>query len=942
MRELISTAALAVFLIQAVQAQPCTYSLSPSSASVAGDKGSSGTITVTMDRDGCPLAATATESWINVAAVQPTGPRSGSVSWSVAANPTLAPRVGVIQIGNASFTITQAAGVCSFSLSSSSANFSAAGGTGSFQVATQSACSWSAVSSASWLTITSGASGTGAGAVVYTVAANPTALPRSATITVGTQTFTLTQAASACLALASSSVSVGAAGGAYSVSITATPDCAWTAISNADWITITSGSSGLGSGAVYFYVSPNAGALSRTGTISIGTSSFTVNQSAPCVLTFNPVSANFPASGGTGSITVTASASSCDRSASSDSPWLTINSGASGTGSGTITYTVAANDTAQPRTATITIGGQAYTVTQAAASCTIVLTPAFRAMPASGGSGSLTVTTSCAWTASSTAPEWLRISSGASGTGNGTISYVVEPNGGPNPRSGSILVGDQVFNITQAGVGCAVSLSPVEATVPAEGGAGAIEVRAAASCGWSASSRAAWITVLPPARGEGDGTVLYSVEANGSGQARTGLISIGDQIFTVVQQAAGCTYSLSANTLTVPAAGGKRTVTVYTACSWTALSNASWIMIEPPGSGTGEGALAFSVTANPATVPRTGTIKVGDQTLTVTQAGAPCAVSLSPTEASVSGLGGAGSFRVSAAAGCSWTPVAQADWIQIVSWSNVSGTGVVNYSYQANPASVPRTGAIDVAGQTFTVRQGPAEVRVSSVVNGASRLAGPVAPGLIVTIAGQGMGPAQGVVAAGARIGTELAGTRVFFDDIPGPVLYASDTQVNAIVPYAVAGKQAARLTVEYRGVRSAAVELEVAPAAPALFTLDGSGAGQGAILNQDYSVNGPSNPAARNSVVILYATGEGQTKPPGEDGKLAADPLPRPVLPVSVEIGGVDAPVLYAGGAPGLVAGVMQLNVRVPARAPTGSAVPVRLKVGAAQSQPGVSMAVK
>lgn len=921
--------------------QSCTYSLSPASASVAGDRGSSGTITVTANQDGCPLLAAATESWITVTGVQPTGPRTFSVSWSVPANPTLVPRTGAIVIGNASFTITQAAGVCTFSLSSNSANFSAAGGAGSFQVATQSGCSWSATSSAAWVTITGGTSGTGPGAVTYAVAANPATTARSATITVGTQTFTITQAASSCLTLGSSSASFGAAGGTGSIVVTATPDCAWTASSNADWITITSGQSGVGSGIVYFTVAPASGPLSRTGTIVVGSSAFSVTQTAPCVLTFNPVTASFPASGGTGSITVTASASTCDRSATSDSSWLTINTGASGTGSGTITYTVAPNDTPLPRTATLTIGGQPYTVTQAAATCVIVLTPAFRTAPASGGSGSFSVTTSCAWTATSNNPDWLRVSSGSSGTGNGTVSYVVEPNASPIPRSGSIVVGDQVFNLTQAGTGCAVSISPTQAVIPAEGGAGLIEVRTAPACAWTATSNAAWISLAPPASGEGDGSVRFTVAANTTGQARTGLISIGEQFFTVSQGATSCSYSLSTTALSFPANGGSGSVTVYTACSWTAASSASWITITSGASGTGEGTVSFAVSANAAATARSGSIKIGDQSLVIRQEGAPCGVTLSPAEETVPGIAGSGSFRVSAAAGCAWTPVSRADWIQITAWSNISGTGVVQYAYASNASAAPRTGIIEVAGQAFTLRQGPAEVRVAAVLNGASWAPGPVSPGLIVTITGQGMGPAQGV-ASGIPLGTELAGTRVWFDDLPAPLLYASEKQVNAIAPYALAGRGSVRLVVEYRGVRSDAVDLEVAPAAPGLFTLDGSGRGQGAILNQDYSVNGPSNPAARNSIVILYATGEGQTTPPGQDGKLASEPLPRPVLPVTVEIGDVQAPVLYAGGAPQMVAGVMQVNVRVPARAPVGSAVPVKIKVGNYESQPGVTMAIK
>jgi uncharacterized protein (TIGR03437 family) len=134
---------------------------------------------------------------------------------------------------------------------------------------------------------------------------------------------------------------------------------------------------------------------------------------------------------------------------------------------------------------------------------------------------------------------------------------------------------------------------------------------------------------------------------------------------------------------------------------------------------------------------------------------------------------------------------------------------------------------------------------------------------------------------------------------------------------------------------------MAVSESAPGLFTLDSSGAGPGAVLNQDGSLNTPENPAERGSIVVLYGTGEGQTEPAGQDGSIAGEVPPRPRGPVAVRIGGREADVIYAGGAPGLVAGVIQVNARVPEDAETGE-VPVILRVGGADSQPGVTLAVR
>jgi uncharacterized protein (TIGR03437 family) len=195
---------------------------------------------------------------------------------------------------------------------------------------------------------------------------------------------------------------------------------------------------------------------------------------------------------------------------------------------------------------------------------------------------------------------------------------------------------------------------------------------------------------------------------------------------------------------------------------------------------------------------------------------------------------------------------------------------------------------------------------------------------------------------AAGRVETTLGGTRVLFGGVAAPMIYAARGQVSAVVPYSVAAAQSTNVVVEYQGRSSAAMQVQVAGTAPGIFTLDASGRGQGAILNQDYTVNGAQNAAARGSAVMIYVTGEGQTEPAGGDGKLAGDSPPRPLETVTATIGGQSAEVLYAGGAPGLVAGVMQVNARVPAGAATGAAVPVLVKVGANQSPTGVTMAVR
>jgi uncharacterized protein (TIGR03437 family) len=232
----------------------------------------------------------------------------------------------------------------------------------------------------------------------------------------------------------------------------------------------------------------------------------------------------------------------------------------------------------------------------------------------------------------------------------------------------------------------------------------------------------------------------------------------------------------------------------------------------------------------------------------------------------------------------------------------------------------------------------------ASVANGASYAPGSVSPGMIVTVFGSGLGPVglePARLNSGGFVQKALEGTKVLFDGVTAPVLYTSSTQIAAVVPYPVAGRSATSMVVEYNGIRSNPVTVPVSPAAPGIFTQDGSGKGQASAANQDGSLNSAANPAARGTIVTFYVTGEGPVTPGGIDGKLTVAPFPMPTQKVTVQIGGQPADIQYAGAAPGLVAGLMQVNARVPPAISPGTAE-VTLTVGDAISPPGVTIQVK
>jgi len=226
----------------------------------------------------------------------------------------------------------------------------------------------------------------------------------------------------------------------------------------------------------------------------------------------------------------------------------------------------------------------------------------------------------------------------------------------------------------------------------------------------------------------------------------------------------------------------------------------------------------------------------------------------------------------------------------------------------------------------------------SGILSAGSLVSGAVAPGEIVTVKGQfGVSGSALLTLDGQNLAlTSLLGVRIRFNDYAAPLVYVSTSQINAIVPYEVANLSSVWVAVECQGQTSLPLEVSVAPSSPAVFTLDSSGTGQAAAVNQDGTLNGAANPARSGSWISIYGTGEGQTSPPGVDGRITPASLPQPVLPVQFFIGGVQAQVGYAGAAPGEIAGVLQVNARVPDGVAPGPQ-PIVLQVGQIGSQSGV-----
>ncbi len=208
----------------------------------------------------------------------------------------------------------------------------------------------------------------------------------------------------------------------------------------------------------------------------------------------------------------------------------------------------------------------------------------------------------------------------------------------------------------------------------------------------------------------------------------------------------------------------------------------------------------------------------------------------------------------------------------------------------------------------------PGAIAEAGVVHAASWRTGPLAPGQIFSINGEGLAPPNGVVGqfdSNGFLERQVIGVEVLVNGIPAPVFFAGDGQINAQAPYSLQQVSQARVSVSYFGESSNEVVMGVAATAPGLFEYPGE---QGRVLavHTDGSLNAPGRPTRAGDIVVLYATGEGVTTPPLGDGAPAADPYPRPTASVTLLINGQPADLLYAGSAPGYV-GLMQINARVP-----------------------------
>jgi hypothetical protein len=388
-----------------------------------------------------------------------------------------------------------------------------------------------------------------------------------------------------------------------------------------------------------------------------------------------------------------------------------------------VSYSVAANQGTTPRTGTVTIAGQTFTINQAGVVCTFSVSPTVVALTSSASTFGVDVSApdACNWTASSSVP-WLILTSG-SDSGDGRATFNVASNTTGAARSGTVAVAGQTVTVTQPSGSCTYTISPIIVTVSPDATTATVAVNTQTSCPWSASSPAGWVSFPNGATGAGSGSLTYAVQSNAAATQRSAILTIAGRSFSLTQQARICTYTFNPSSVTVTsgATSGSFTVTPSDACSWTPTSSASWLTIS--GSGVGPGVVTYNVQANTTGATRFATVRVGIAVFNVTQL-APCDYSISPTSVALGNGASNGSVSVSTGIGCPWTASSPVSWVTITGNSSGTGPGSVTYSVASNSSNQSRSATLNIAGDTFTVNQSACEYTLSPAAISMSQTGG--------------------------------------------------------------------------------------------------------------------------------------------------------------------------------------------------------------------------
>ncbi|HMJ90324.1 MAG TPA: BACON domain-containing carbohydrate-binding protein [Candidatus Acidoferrum sp.] len=615
-------------------------------------------------------------------------------------------------LGNRTFTIVQAGVVCNFTATPTSRNHGHTNDTRLITIDVPSGCAWPATSSSlSWITFQPPTNTIGSGTLTYVIAANPSSILRSGQVIVAGQTVTLSQDGAPCSYVFSTNSMVhnGSTEEEATIPFTAPAGCAWNVSVSDSWIEIFSALSGSGNNAVTYIVPANPSTLSRTGYVHVGTAVLSVTQHGrDCEYhlsaTNSPLLSSAPS---TSSFSVSTFAG-CNWGASTSDSWIQILAGGTNSGNGLVQFAVITNSLAATRTGVITAAGQTFFVVQGGASCTYEINPPSATLVSSNVTAFVSVKASngCTWFVTET-NDWISIKSGGQGTNNGLVNYTLGANPSPNPRTANIVIADKVFAVTQLGSSCTYTLSSTGRLHGSLFESNQVTVVAVTECTWSIDNTNGWIQFPDGTNGYGTLAIPYTVQANPNSVDRVGHFWVGNQKYTVRQFGSECSYALLANSVTHGGLSEGGTISVNTpiGCTWSIVETNTWITMQSPLSQTNSNTVSYTVSVNVSGAPRTGVIRIEDQSFTVTQAAVVCSFNVSLLSYNHGFEVETNAISVVTSNVCPWTVSKSNSWINLISLTNQTGSTNFSYYVSANPSSTPRTGVVMVAGQPVTLRQ---------------------------------------------------------------------------------------------------------------------------------------------------------------------------------------------------------------------------------------------
>jgi Putative binding domain, N-terminal/Viral BACON domain len=521
---------------------------------------------------------------------------------------------------------------------------------------------------------------------------------------------------------------------ASGITIDVTASVSWTATTNVPWLTITSGDMGATNGTIIFNVASNGTAGTRTGAVIVaggGLSRTCTVVQAPFipVLEISPTSTNLSSSAASGlDIEVTANMA---WSATTNVPWLSVTSGGSGATNGTVFFSVAANGLTASRTGAVIVAGGGLSLT-----CTVVQTPFIPMLEISptstnlpfeaAGALGIEVTANVSWNATTNMP-WLSITAGDSGTTNGTVIFNVASNVTAATRTGAVIVVGGGLSLTCTVVQTPfipmLEINPSSMNLPLEAASG-LGIEVTANISWTSSATVPWLDINSGDLGSTNGTIFYSVEANGLTASRTGAVIVAggglSRTCTVVQAAFIPQLEIENPS---PISVDYHTYSLYIQVAanipWDASTNAPWLSIPSGDSGTTNGTIILNVASNGTITPRSGDlIVVGGgltRTYTVMQGGGYPFLEIMRTQTNLPYSVATG-LVIEVSANVTWVASTNVPWLEITSGLSGNGDGTITVSVASNTTGRSRRGYVFVEGgglsRTFQVIQDRLVLRI--------------------------------------------------------------------------------------------------------------------------------------------------------------------------------------------------------------------------------------